>query len=91
MPDLEIFFDIIEIVFILTVSTLFVKPLGKYIANVYQGKRTLLSPLLMPLENLIYKVAGIKHDEEMDWKEYAKAMLVFNGLGLIVLFLLLLL
>jgi K+-transporting ATPase ATPase A chain len=91
MPDPEIFFDIVEILFILTVLTLFVKPLGTYIANVHQGERTLLSPLLMPLENLIYKVAGIKHDEEMDWKEYAKAMLVFNGTGLIVLFLILLL
>ncbi|MFZ2071811.1 MAG: potassium-transporting ATPase subunit KdpA [Halobacteriota archaeon] len=91
MPDQEIFFDVVEILVILTVLTLFVKPLGKYIANVHQGERTLLNHLLMPLENLIYKVAGIKQEEEMDWKEYAKAMLAFNGIGLIVLFLILLL
>jgi K+-transporting ATPase ATPase A chain len=40
---------------------------------------------------MIYKAAGIKQDEEMDWKDYAKALLLFNGLGLIVLFLILML
>jgi len=82
---MEIIFDIVEMLVILTVLTLLVKPVGTYMANVHQGERTLLSPLLLPLENLIYKVAGIKHDEEMNWKEYATAMLVFNGLGIIVL------
>ncbi len=87
---MEILFDIGGILFLLIVLTLLVKPLGTYITNVYQGKPTLLSPVLSSLENLIYKAAGI-HDEEMDWKDYAKAMLLFNGLGLIVLFLILLL
>jgi K+-transporting ATPase ATPase A chain len=91
MTDMEIFFDLGVILFFLIVLTLFVKPLGTYITNVYQGKRTFLSPILMPLEDLIYKAAGIKHDEEMDWKDYAKALLLFNFLGLIVLFLILLL
>ncbi len=91
MPDAEIFFDIGGMLFFLTVLILLVKPLGAYMTNVYQGKRTLLSPILTPLENLIYKAAGIKHDEEMDWEDYAKALLLFNGLGLIVLFLILLL
>jgi K+-transporting ATPase ATPase A chain len=91
MPGLEIFFDMVEIIFILTILSLCVKPLGTYIANVHQGERTFLSPLLLPLENLIYKVAGFKHDEEMNWKDYATAMLVFNGLGIIVLSLILLL
>ncbi|VVB55502.1 Potassium-transporting ATPase potassium-binding subunit [uncultured archaeon] len=89
MPDMEILFDISGMLFLLVVLTLLVKPLGTYITNVYQGNRTFLSPILMPLENLIYKAADIKHDEEMDWKDYAKALLLFNGLGLIVLFLVL--
>jgi len=91
MPDMEILFDIGGMLFFLVVLTLLVKPLGTYIMNVYQGSRTFLSPILMPLEAVIYKAAGIKDDEEMDWKEYAKAVLLFNGLGLIVLFLILLL
>ncbi len=88
---MEILFDIGGMLFLLTVLTLLVKPLGTYMTNVYQGKRTFLSPVLAPLENLIYKAAGIKQDEEMDWKDYAKALLLFNGLGLIILFLILLL
>ncbi len=91
MPIMEILFDIGGMLFFLTVLTLLVKPLGTYMTNVYQGKRTFLSPVLVPLEALIYKAAGIKHDEEMDWEDYAKAMLLFNGLGLIILFLILLL
>jgi K+-transporting ATPase ATPase A chain len=91
MPDTEIFFDIGGMLFFLIVLTLLVKPLGTYMTNVYQGKRTFLSPVLTPLETLIYKAAGIKHDEEMDWEDYAKALLLFNGLGLIVLFLIMLL
>jgi K+-transporting ATPase ATPase A chain len=74
----------------LIILTLFVKPLGTYIANIYQNKRVFLSPIVEPLESLIYKCIGIKHDEEMDWKDYTKALLLFNSLGLIVLFLILL-
>lgn len=88
---MEILFDIGGMLFLLTVLTLLVKPLGTYMTNVYQGKRTFLSPVLVPLENLVYKAAGIKQDEEMDWEDYTKALLLFNGLGLIGLFLLLLL
>ncbi|MCZ7382082.1 MAG: potassium-transporting ATPase subunit KdpA [Candidatus Methanoperedens sp.] len=91
MTDMELFFDIGGMLFFLIVLTLLVKPLGTYMTNVFQGKRTFLSPVLAPLENLVYKAAGIKHDEEMDWKDYAKSLLLFNGLGLIVLFLILLL
>jgi K+-transporting ATPase ATPase A chain len=91
MTQMEIYFDIGVMLFFLIVLTLLVKPLGTYMANVFQGKRTFLSPVQVPLENLIYKAAGIKQDEEMDWKEYAKALLLFNGLGLIILFLILLL
>jgi len=91
MTSMEILFDIGVMLFFLIVLTLFVKPLGTYITNVFQNKRTLLSPILIPLEDIIYKAAGIKHDEEMDWKDYAKALLFFNVLGIIVLFLILLL
>ena len=91
MTAMEILFDTGVMLFFLIVLTLLVEPLGTYMTNVYQGKRTLLSPVLVPLENLIYKISGIKQDEVMDWKDYAKALLLFNGLGFIVLFLILLL
>ncbi len=86
MPIMEILFDIGVMLFFLIILTLLIEPSGTYMTNVYQGKRTFFSPVLVPLENLIYKAAEVKQDEEMDWKDYAKALLLFNGLGLIVLF-----
>ncbi|UQA55588.1 potassium-transporting ATPase subunit KdpA [Polyangium aurulentum] len=56
-------------------------PLGAYMARVYQGERTLLGRILGPLERLLYRAAGVKADEEMDWKRYALAMLLFNAAG----------
>jgi hypothetical protein len=47
-------------------------------AKVYQGERTLLSVLLVPCENLFYRISGVDKDEEIDWQNYAGAMLLFN-------------
>jgi len=83
---MDVFFDVSVILVVLTILTLLVKPFGTYMAKVYQGGRTLMSPVLNPLENLIYRIAGIRSDEEMDWKRYTLAMLIFNGLGILILF-----
>ena len=55
-----------------------VKPLGSFMAKVFQGERTFLSPLLVPCENLIYRISGVKPEDEMGWQRYAGAMLLFN-------------
>jgi len=55
------------------------KPLGGFMARVYEGKKTLLSPLLVPCETLIYRLCGVDRDEEMEWKRYAGSLLLFNG------------
>jgi K+-transporting ATPase ATPase A chain len=84
-PD-GILFDWIQIVLLLIILTLLTRPLGSYFARVYQGERTWLSPALSPLEKGLYRLAGIQPDREMGWKEYTLTMLLFNGLGLAVLF-----
>jgi potassium-transporting ATPase potassium-binding subunit len=68
---------------------LLVKPLGSYMASVYQGERTFISSILLPLENLIYRICGINPAEEMGWKTYTIAMLLFNAIGALFLYLLL--
>jgi K+-transporting ATPase ATPase A chain len=68
---------------------LLVKPLGLYMAHVYQGERTFLAPVLAPMEQFIYRLAGIKAENEMNWKTYAGMLLMFNLVGLIFMFLLL--
>lgn len=63
-----------------------VKPLGWYMAQVFEGKPAGLNRLLGPIERLIYRFCGIREEEEMDWQRYTIAMLLFNAVGLIVLY-----
>ena len=70
----------------LLVLILLVKPLGGYMAHVYAGERTFLDRLLRPVEWLMYRAAGIDPAQEMNWKTYAIAMLVFNALGILILY-----
>ncbi|MFA7242824.1 MAG: potassium-transporting ATPase subunit KdpA [Sulfuricellaceae bacterium] len=66
----------------LLVLLLCVKPLGAYIANVMEGKCRLAAPL----ENSLYRLCGVRADEEMGWKQYAFAILIFNGLGVLAVY-----
>src|SRR5208283_6216171 len=52
-------------------------------ARVFQGKRTLLHPILGPVEKLVYKLSGVDSAEEMTWKTYFWAVLIFNVLGIV--------
>lgn len=79
----------IQILLFLVVLVLLVKPIGIYMARVYQGERTFLSPILAPFERFIYRISGVNPDEEMSWKEYAVALLIFSLLGILFLFILL--
>jgi K+-transporting ATPase ATPase A chain len=72
----------------MAILLLLAKPLGSYMAKIYQGERVVLDRVLGPVERFIYRVSGIDPRAEMDWKVYAVAMLLFNALGLIVVYLL---
>src|ERR1035437_4585801 len=63
-----------------------IKPLGTFMAKVFQGERTFLSPVLGPCENIIYRISGVKKDEEMGWKRYAWSVVLFNLALLVSLF-----
>jgi potassium-transporting ATPase potassium-binding subunit len=60
------------------------RPLGIYIARVLEGERTFLSPVLRPIERLIYKLSGIRPDEEMSWREYSVALLLFSLVSMLL-------
>ena len=68
----------LEIIIFFTVLLVATKPMGLYMAHVYQGERTFLSPIIAPGEKLIYRISGVSTDDEMDWKRYALSMLLFN-------------
>lgn len=76
------------IVFFLIVLAL-TKPLGSYMARVFEGGRTWLSPVLVPVEKLVYRLCGVCEDAEMTWYAYALSMLAFSLIGLAYLYLLL--
>ena len=61
-----------------------VRPVGIYLARVLEGERTWLTPLLSPFERLIYKLCGVNASEEMNWREYAFAMLGFSAVSLLL-------
>ena len=66
-----------------------VKPLGGYLARIYAGERTALQPILGPIETGLYRLAGVDASVEQKWSEYAVALLVFNAVGTVALYLLL--
>lgn len=57
---------------------IFAYPLGRYIAKVYKGEKTCTN-FIAPIERLIYKVSGINPEEEMNWKQFLKALLTLNA------------
>ena len=65
------------------------KPLGTYMARVFEGERTWLTPIFAPLERVIYRLCGVREDEEMTWYVYALSMLAFSLVGLAYLYVLL--
>jgi len=60
-----------------------VRPVGAYLARVLEGERTWLDPLLRPIERLLYKLSGVEEGHEMNWREYAMAVLGFSGVSLL--------
>jgi K+-transporting ATPase ATPase A chain len=78
-------YEWLETILFFVVLLALIKPFGTYMARVFQGERTFLSPVLVPCENLLYRVCGVDRDEEMGWKRYAVAMLLFNLVGFIAL------
>lgn len=76
----------LQIAFYFALLLLAVKPLGTFIARVFQRERTFLDPVLGPVERYIYHCARISPNEEYNWKENALAMLLFNFAGLVVVY-----
>jgi K+-transporting ATPase ATPase A chain len=62
------------------------KPLGWYMTRVFNGERTLLSPLLRPIEAAIYRIGGVDEKREQHWVTYTVAMLLFHVGGFFILY-----
>ncbi|MBK6483343.1 MAG: potassium-transporting ATPase subunit KdpA [Chitinophagales bacterium] len=77
----------IILMFVLTI--LFAYPLGKYIANIFEGQRTILDPVFNPIEKFLFRISRLDSQKEMNWKEHMVALLTLNAvwflLGMIIL------
>ena len=81
-------FGWIQILVYCGIIILLVKPLGGYMYRVFNGERTLLSPIFGPLERGLYRICGTSDREEQHWTSYAVAMLLFNLAGFLLLYVL---
>jgi potassium-transporting ATPase potassium-binding subunit len=61
-----------------------VRPVGSYLARVLEGEGTWLDPVIRPIERFIYKLSGVDADQEMNWRQYAFAMLGFSAVSLLM-------
>src|SRR5215470_50994 len=74
--------SILQLVFYMVVLIVLAKPLGTYMANVYEGT-SVVNRVFGPVERFLYRLFGVREDDEMNWKTYALAFLLFNALGLL--------
>jgi K+-transporting ATPase ATPase A chain len=80
--------DWIQLILFFIVAAAFVVPLGGFMAKVYTGKPTFISPVIDPIERWLLSVSGVKADEEMDWKMFAVAVMIFSVICIVAVFLL---
>ncbi|MFD1986031.1 potassium-transporting ATPase subunit KdpA [Mesorhizobium newzealandense] len=78
----------IQILVFCGIVILLVKPLGGYMHRVFNGDRTLLSPIFGPIERGLYRISGTSEREEQHWTTYVVALLLFNLAGFLVLYVL---
>jgi len=74
----------LQIVLFIATILLLAKPMGLYLTRVFERRKTFLDPVLAPCERLLYRMTGIKPEEEMRWTEYAIAMLIFSAATLLL-------
>ena len=77
----------LQILLFLALILLVTKPLGVYMARVFNREKTFLDPVLRPIERLLYRVTRVDESHEMRWTEYAIAMLLFSMVAMLVLYL----
>jgi K+-transporting ATPase ATPase A chain len=81
-------YHLFPIILFLGVLTLCAILLGRFIAKVFSNKRTFLTPVLVPVERILYRLLGVDEKEEMSWKTYALSLIIFNVIGIVFLFVL---
>jgi K+-transporting ATPase ATPase A chain len=74
----------LQIALFIALILLLAKPMGSYMTRVFERRRTWLDPILVPCENLLYRLTGVDPSEEMRWTQYAMAMLLFSAATMVL-------
>lgn len=79
--------QLLQITLYFVVLLLLAKPLGSYMAKVFEREKTFMDPVLGPIERIIYRILGVKPNEEMSWKRYTVSLLLFSVVSMLFLYL----
>ncbi len=79
--------SVLQVLIFLVIVLLLTKPLGLYMYKIFNGERTWLSPVFVPVERFFYKLAGINPEEEQKWTGYMLSVLIFSLVGMLLLYL----
>src|SRR5216684_4041047 len=79
--------SVLQVLIFLVIVLLLTKPVGLYMYKVFNGERTWLSPVFVPVERFFYRLSGINPEEEQKWTGYIIAVLIFSVVGMLLLYL----
>src|ERR1700727_1664070 len=74
-------FGILQIAIYFAIILALAKPVGLFMARLFDGQRTLLHPVLRPIERLIYKLCGVDEEAEQRWTQYAASLIAFSAVS----------
>ena len=72
---------IVQILVFFGLILLLTKPVGLFMSRLFQGERTFLHPVFRPIEALVYKLCGVREDQEQRWTQYTASLLSFSFFG----------
>jgi K+-transporting ATPase ATPase A chain len=78
--------SVLQVLIFLVIVLLLTKPVGLYMYKVFNGERTWLSPVLVPVERFFYRLSGINQDDEQKWTGYMISVLIFSVVGMLLLY-----
>src|SRR5947209_15823534 len=79
--------SVLQVAIFLAIVLLLTRPVGLYMYKIFNGERTWLSPVFVPVERLFYRLSGVNPEEEQTWVGYMISVLIFSLVGMLLLYL----
>src|SRR5450432_570786 len=79
--------SVLQVLIFMVIILLLTKPVGLYLTKIFNGERTWLSPVVVPVERFFYRLSGINAEEEQKWTGYMISVIIFSLVGMLLLYL----